>query len=107
MGTVYRCSNTDIEFTSTDTIGRCFDCSDVVAVQCEDFDFVANLANTANPNRVRGTTLADITSTLTFTATNRLNGTVVQCRGGTADGFLVNNSILDVAGTSVFFMLHM
>ena len=41
--------NTDIEFTSTDTIGRSFDCSGVAAVQCADLNFVATLTDTANP----------------------------------------------------------
>ena len=95
--------NTDIEFTSTDTIGRCFDCNNVAAVQCADLNFVATLTNTVNPNVVRTTTLADITSTLTFTAAVRLNGTVVQCRGSTAVGFPVVNDTLHVAGLS---MMH-
>ena len=95
--------NTDIEFTSTDTIGRRFDCNNVAAVQCADLNFVATLTNTANPNVVRSTTLADITSTLTFTAAVRLNGTVVQCRGSTAVGFPVVNNTLHVAGLS---MMH-
>ena len=86
-----------IQFTSADTIGRSFDCNDVAAVQCADFDFVATLTNIANPTA----SVADITSTLTVTATSRLNGTVVQCRGTTADATLMNNSILNVAGVSM------
>ena len=90
-----------ILFRSTDTIGSRLDCNRVASVQCEDFDFVTTLTNTANPNVVMTTTLADMTSTLTFTAAARLNGTVVQCRGSTAAGFpLVNNS-LNVAGAPI------
>ena len=48
---------------------------------------------------VQGGTLADMTSILTFTAATRLNGTVVQCRGGTASEFPTTN--LNIAGASV------
>ena len=92
-----------IQFSSTDTIGRSFDCSGVASVQCEDFDFVATFTNTANPNVVMTTTLADMTSTLAFTAAARLNRTVVQCRGATAAGFPLANSTVSVAGTSSCF----
>ena len=44
-------------------------------------------------------TVADITPTLTFTAAVRLTGTVVQCRGTTAEGFLTAYRVLNVAGT--------
>ena len=87
-----------IQFTSTDTIGRSFDCNDIVALQCADFNFVATLTNIANPIA----SVADITSTLTSTATARLNGTVVQCRGTTADATPMNSSTLNVAGVSMF-----
>ena len=92
-----------IQFTTTTPIGRSLDCNDVAAVQCEDFQFVATLTNTANPTVVMTTILADMTSTLTFTAAARLNGTVVQCRGTTADGLLIANRMLNVAGV---FMLQ-
>ena len=94
--------NTGIQFESTDTIGRSFDCSGIAAVQCEDFNFLATLTNTSNPTVVMTTTLADITSTLTFNATSRLNGTVVQCRGSTAADFPIVNSTFNVAGQSTF-----
>ena len=84
---------------STASIGSSFDCSGVSTVQCTDLNFVATLTNTANPMTVMSATVADITSTLTFTATVRLNGTVVQCRGTTADGFPITNQTLNVAGT--------
>ena len=89
-----------ILFTSTTPVGSRLDCSRVAAVRCEDFQFVATLTTTANPTVVLSTTLADMTSTLAFTATSRLNGTVVQCRGSTADGFPINSSTLNVAGTA-------
>ena len=90
--------------SSTPT-GSSVNCNSVASVQCEDFDFVATLTNAANPMTIMsgtGTvTVADMTSTLTFTATVRLNGTVVQCRGVTAEGFPMNNSTISVAGVSV------
>ena len=98
-------ANTDIEFTSTDTIERSFDCNSVAAVQCEDFDFVATLTNTANMMMMSSTTLADITSTLTFTAAAILNGTVVQCRGSTAAGFPIVNSTFNVSGTFILYCI--
>ena len=86
---------------STPTNSRSVDCNEVTPSQCDNINFVATLTNTANPNVVRTTTLADITSTLTFTAAVRLNGTVVQCRGSTAVGFPVVNNTLHVAGLSM------
>ena len=93
--------STGIQFTSTESTGRSFDCNDVAAVQCKDFNFVATLTNTVNMMVVSSTTLADITSTLTFTAAVSLNGTVVQCRGSTAVGFPLVNSIFTVAGAAI------
>ena len=85
---------------STASTGSSFDCSSVSTVQCTDLNFVTTLTNTANPMTVMSATVADMTSTLVFTATARLNGTVVQCRGTTADGFPIMNLTLNVAGTS-------
>ena len=90
-----------IQFTSIAPIGSSLNCSIVAAVRCEDFEFVATLTNTANPTVVMGTTLADMTSTLTFTATARLNGTAVQCRGATVVGFPMVNISLNIAGVFV------
>ena len=95
--------NTGIQFTSTNTIGTSFDCSGVTAVRCEDLNFLATLTDTSNSTVVMRTTLADMTSTLALTATARLNGTVVQCRGSTADATPINSSILNVAGVSILF----
>ena len=93
-----------IQLRSTDTIMSRMDCSGVVAVRCEDFDFMATLIATTNPTDLSGTPLADITSTLTFTGDARLNRTVVQCRGTTAFGTQTNSSILNVAG--VVILVH-
>ena len=92
-----------IQFTSTAPIGSRLDCNAVASVRCEDFQFVATLTATVNPNIVMSTTLADMTSTLAFSATSRLNGTVVLCRGSTAAGFPIVNHSLSVAGTSMLF----
>jgi len=82
-------------------LGRRVDCNAVSPPQCDNIDFVATFTNTANPMTVPGGTLADMTSTLTITATVRLNGTVVQCRGTTAVGFPVVNNTLHVAGAAI------
>ena len=94
--------NDTIQFTSTTPTGRSVNCNDVAAVQCADFNFVATLSNTSNSTTVMSTLLANMTSTLTFYTTSRLGGTVVQCKGETADGtMIVANSTLNVAGTSM------
>ena len=82
-------------------LGRSVNCSDVSPPQCDNIDFLATFTNTANPTTVQGAPVADMTSTLTFTATIRLNGTVVQCTGSTAVGTPVNSSTVNVAGTSM------
>ena len=89
-----------IQFTSTTPTGSYLNCNTVASVQCEDFEFVATLTNSSNHVPLMSTTLSDVTSTLTFNATARLNGTVVQCRGTTADGFPITNNTLNVAGAS-------
>ena len=93
----YITDSTRIRFLLDSTpIGRSVDCNDVSPPQCDNIDFVATLTNTANPMIVMNTTVADMTSTLTFTTAVRLNGTVVQCRGSTADGFPITNRTLNV-----------
>ena len=89
-----------IQFLSNRPIGSRLECSSVSAVNCADLDFVASLTNLTNLTTVPGSPVADMTSTLTFTAAVRLNGTVVQCRGTTADGIPMTNITLNVAGTS-------
>ena len=94
--------STRIRFLLSSTpTGSSVNCNNVAAVRCEDFEFVATLTNTANPMTVMSATVADMTSTLTFTASARLNGTVVQCRGTTADGFPLINCTLNIAGAPV------
>ena len=100
-------SSNPIRFRSTTPTGRSEDCNSVAAVQCADFEFVATLTTIANPTSVPGGTLADMTSTLTFTATARLNETVVECRGITADASPTTNRTLNVAGTSVLWCCSM
>ena len=96
-----------IQFLSTRAIGSSLDCNDSSAVNCADLDFVATLTNRTNPTTVPGGTVADMTSTLAFTAAVRLNGTVVQCRGTTADGILTANSTLNIAGMfKVVILFH-
>ena len=80
--------STPLRFLSTTPTGSSRDCNGVAAVNCIDFGFVATLTD-VNP---------DMTSTLTFTATARLNGAVVQCRGTTASGNPITNRTLNVAG---------
>ena len=90
--------STRVQFLLSSTpTGTSLNCTN----QCEDFDFVANFTNIANPMTVVSANVADMTSTLTFTATTRLNGTVVQCSGTTADEFPINNRTISVAGVSV------
>jgi len=92
--------STRIRFALGSTpLGRSVDCNGVSPPQCSNISFVATFTNTANPMNA----LADMTSTLTITTTVRLNGTVVQCRGTTADGFPINSSTVNVAGTSMLF----
>ena len=91
--------STRIRFLLSSTpTGSSVNCNNVAAVQCEDFNFVATLTATANSMTVMSATVADMTSTLTFTATTRLNGTVVQCRGVTAEEFPITNRTLNIAG---------
>ena len=93
-----------IQFLSIRPIGSSLDCSSVSAVNCTDLDFVATLTNLTNPTTVPGGTVADITSTLAFTATVKLNGTEVQCQGTTADAIPTASRMLKVAGA---LMLHL
>ena len=87
--------NDPIRFTST-TDRSIVNCNNFGTVNCTDLNFVATLTNTSNMIMMSSSTLADMTSTLTFTAVVRLNGTVVQCRGQTAVEFPVVNNTLHV-----------
>ena len=103
----YLSGSTRIRFLSTAAIGTKEDCNDIAAVNCTDLDFVATLTNLANRMTVQAGTLADMTSTLAFTAAVRLNRTVVQCRGTTAAGSMtMTSSTLNIAGVSVVEVLY-
>ena len=91
-----------IQVASTTATESSLHCNVVAAVSCSVFDFVATLINITNPTVVMTTTLADMTSTLTFSVTTRLNGTVVQCRGTTANGLPITNNTINVAGAFCF-----
>ena len=76
-------------------------CGDISSVDCTDIDFRATLTSVGP-----GTGAADLTSTFTFTATARLNGTVVQCSGLTAGGAIMELETLNVAGGSEMTNCH-
>ena len=86
-----------VRFTTATTTGTSFDCSGIAAVPCAEFNFVTTLTNITNSVTV----LENFNSTLTFTATARVNGTVVQCRGTVDPMPIISNSTLYVAGTSL------
>ena len=69
-----------VRFLSTSFPGQTRSCSDVMAVQCTDINFQAELTSvgTLDVNN-----LAELTSAFRFTATAELNGTVVECSGVT------------------------
>ena len=86
-----------VRFTTAATTGTSYDCSGVAAVQCAEFNFVATLTSITNSMAI----LENFTSTLAFTATSRLNGTVVQCRGTVDPMPIISSSTLYVAGISL------
>ena len=86
-----------VRFTTAATTGTSFDCSGVAAVQCAEFNFVATLTRITNSIAI----LENFTSTLAFTATSRLNRTVVQCRGTVDPMPIISSSTLYVAGISL------
>ena len=83
-----------VQFLPNDT-QRMRGCSDVSAINCTDLNFRAALTRVVPTNM---TGYADLTSTLRFTATVALNGTVVQCSGSTATGTEMANQTLIVEG---------
>ena len=85
-----------LQFTSTTPAGnRALACSDSTStVQCADFDYQAILTSVGPVQNG----FADMTSTFRLTASARVNGTVVQCRGSTATGIEVASSNLIVTG---------
>ena len=75
---------------STPAEDRVIDCSDSSTVPCADLDYRATLTSVGPAQ--------DITSTFRFTASARVNGTVVQCIGSTGTGVQTANSTLNVTG---------
>ena len=71
-------------------------CSDSFsAVLCSDFDYRAILTDVGT---VQGGAFPDMTSTFRFTASARVNGTVVECRTTLLTGNQMSSSPLSVAG---------
>ena len=98
-------SGTDIRFrNSTPTNSRSVDCNSVSPPQCDNINFMVTLTNTTNSMTVMNIAVADITSTLTFNAAARLNGTVVQCRGVTAETQIANRTV-NIAGAAMFLLV--
>ena len=64
------------------------DCNDFVSIDCAVFDLQVSVS-IANINA--GMTLADLTSTLRFTARAELNGTVVRCRVADENAMVVTH----------------
>ena len=79
---------------STPAEDRVLDCSDSSTVPCADLDYQTTLTSVGPAQNG----FADMTSTFRFTASARVNGTVVQCRGSTGTGVQMANSTLIVAG---------
>ena len=96
-------SSDDIRFLTTTPSGTSLRCNDVESVNCTDLDFVATLTSISNPMTVQGTRLFDMETTMTFTATTRLNGRVLQCRGSVAGGIIsISNTTLDFSGAFMY-----
>ena len=85
-----------LQFTSTaPPEDRVLACSDPTSpVQCTDFDYHATLTSVST---IRNG-FADMISTFMFTASARVNGTVLHCRGLTATEDQMASSILNVTG---------
>ena len=85
-----------LQFTSTtplqNTVITCGDSTSTV--QCADLDYQATLTSVGPVQNG----FADMTSTFSFTASARVNGTVVQCRGSTATGIQVASNALNATG---------
>jgi len=69
-------------------------CNDFPSIQCTDIEFLATYTR-VGPLQM---SVADLTSTFTFTATARLNGTRVQCSGFTAAGVVLESETLNITG---------
>ena len=89
-------STTRRQFSRTTPEYRVLACSDSPSdVNCTDLDYTATLSSiSAFQNG-----FADMVSTFTFTASARVNGTVVQCRGsGVITELQIANHTLNVTG---------
>ena len=81
--------------TTTPPEKRVLTCSDSTSdVNCTGFDYHATLTRISAMQNG----FADMISTFTFTASARVNGTVVQCRGLTATEHQMASQILNVTG---------
>ena len=100
--------NNRLQFSSTAPPGdRVLDCSDPTSpVLCADFDYQATLTIVSTLRHG----FADMTSTFRFTASARVNGTVVQCKGLTVTEDQMASHTLNVTGAiyilSVYLKLH-
>ena len=81
-----------VQFAPTDS--RMLGCSNVTAIQCDDFDFLATLMSVDTVQNGQ----ADMSSTFRFTARAGLNGTVVECTRTTLPSTPSANHTLIIAG---------
>ena len=88
--------NNRLQFTTTTpSEDRVLACSDPTSpVQCADFDYQVSLTSVSAIQNG----FADMTSTFRFTASARVNGTVVQCRGLTVTEHQIASQTLNVTG---------
>ena len=93
-------NNNRLQFTTTTpSENRVLACgTSTSSVQCADFDYQATLTSVGPVQN----SLADMTSTFSFTASVRVNDTVVQCRESTATGIQIENRTFIATGTTMF-----
>ena len=92
-----------LQFTTTTPPGnRVLACGTSTSpVQCADFDYQATLTSVGPIQNG----FADMTSTFSFTASARVNATVVQCVGATATGAQMVSNTLIVAGIMMCMLI--
>ena len=97
-------NNNRLQFTPTTPPGnRVLACgTSTSSVQCAHFNYQATLTSVGPVQN----SLADMTSTFRFTASARVNGTVVQCRESTATGIQMESSTVIATGTTTFVGDH-
>ena len=94
-------NNNRLQFTpTTRSEDRVLSCAPST-VQCADFDYQATLTSVGPAQNG----FADMTSTFRFTASARVNGTVVECRVTTTT-ILMESSTLIATGTAIFVGGH-